>query len=106
MVYSDEQYRTTIKTNDIEQFLIGALDLKPISKLRFSKELSGALIIVTGILADSNGSYAFDSLDGVEEINLIEIDVPVKINQEIMDEILYIADAIANEFSWIIDLRE
>lgn len=105
IIYS-EQYKKTIKTNDIEQFLSGSLGFTKVDCLRFSKKISGEIVIITGILANSNGGYAFDTLDGVEEINLIEIDVPARTNQEIEDTILQVANAIANEYSWIIDLRE
>ncbi|ULO08524.1 hypothetical protein H1230_06875 [Paenibacillus sp. 19GGS1-52] len=105
MIYS-EQYRTTIKTNDIEQFLSQSLGLTKVDRLRFSKEICGELIRITGLIANLNGSYAFDTLDGIEEINLIEIDLPVRTNKEIENTILQITNEIAKEYNWIIDLRE
>lgn len=44
-----------------------------------------------------------NSLDGVEEINLIEIDIPEKINDDLEKVIFHIARAIAKEYSWVID---
>ncbi|MMZ69580.1 hypothetical protein D1872_324450 [compost metagenome] len=90
----------------MEEFLIGSLGLKRTSKLRFLREISGEIVRVTGILVNSDGSYSFNTLDDVEEINLIEIDVPAKLNQDITDAIIEIAETIANKFSWVIDLRE
>lgn len=54
---------------------------------------------MTGIMADVNGNYAFDNLDGVEEVNLIEIEVHDSIDEKIEDEITRIAFAIAAEYS-------
>lgn len=105
MIFS-EQYRTTIKTNDIEQFLSQSLGFTKVYSLRFTNEICGELIRITGLLANLNGSYAYDTLDGIEEINLIEIDVPTRINKEIEDTILQITNEIADEYNWIIDLRE
>ena len=106
MVYSDDQYQKTIQSFEIEQFCIIELGLIPISKLKFYKNIDGEEIIVTGILANSNGGYAFDTLDDVEEINLIEIDIPDKLTYEIEKEILDLSNAIASKFSWKVDLRE
>jgi hypothetical protein len=44
--------------------------------LIYSKEIGGEVIKIMGIFANSQGNYAFDSLDGIEEINLIEIAIP------------------------------
>ncbi|WP_214629724.1 hypothetical protein [Paenibacillus agaridevorans] len=74
--------------------------------MRFYKEICGELIRLTGIQANSDGNYAFDTLDGVENINLIEIDVPSRLDFETENEIVKIANIIAKEYSWIIDLRE
>jgi hypothetical protein len=64
--------------------------------------LNDGIIRVQGILANSNGSYAFDTLDGVEEINLIEIDIPDPLDPETEEYIMEIANSIAREFSWCI----
>lgn len=106
MIYSDEQYEKTIQTFEMEQFCIAELGLKPISKLRFHKNINGEEIMVTGIFANTNGGYAFDTLDNVEEINLVEIDIPDKLTDEMEKEILAVANAIAGRFSWKVDVRE
>ncbi|SEM07031.1 hypothetical protein [Paenibacillus sp. OK003] len=105
MIYSDEKYIKKIKTIEIEKFFIKTLEFNKISRLKFSKSINNELIIATGLLADSKGSYAFYNLDRIEEINLIEIDIPQEINIEIEESILEIANAIASKFSWIIDER-
>lgn len=105
MVHS-EQYKKTIKSNNIEQFLNGSHGFTKLDNLRFSKEISGEIILITGILANSNGFYVFNTLEEIEEINWIEIDVPLRSNQGIENTILQVANAIANKYSWIIDLRE
>ncbi len=106
MIYSDEGYRNSIKAIDFEQFMIRTLGFEQLTKLKLYKEIGGELVRFTGIQANSDGSYAFETLDGVEEINLIEIDLPERIDDEIESEILKIANTIANEYSWIIDLRD
>jgi len=52
MVFSDKQFRNTIKTRDIHQFLVRSLEFKTNSNLRFSKEISSEVIRVTGIYAN------------------------------------------------------
>jgi hypothetical protein len=105
-IYSDNHYEMKVKEEHIEQFLIKKLNFIQVSKMRFSIEINGELITATGILADSNGNYAFNSLDDLTEINLIEIDIPDRMNNDIEEEINNIANAIANEFSWLIEIRE
>ncbi|MDP5276186.1 hypothetical protein [Chengkuizengella axinellae] len=97
-------YSKTIRTEVLEEYLKFFLNFNKESSLRFSKIHSGELIRVTGILANSKGNYAFNSLDGIEEINLIEIDIPENINDELEKTILNIAKSIAKEYSWLIDL--
>lgn len=106
MLCSDATYSGKIKTDVFEKYLLMTLNLRKDSSLKFSKELNGQYIRITGILANSYGNYAFNTLDGVEEINLIEIDVPSFIDDEIEKEILRIAFAIAKEFSWDIYNRD
>lgn len=104
-IYSDPKYSRQIKTEVLEQYLISKLYFTKDSNLKFSKEMDGQFIRLTGIPANSKGNYAFNSLEGVEEINLIEIDIPTIINEDIERAISDIAEAIAKEFSWIIDAR-
>jgi hypothetical protein len=101
-LYSDDNYSGKINTEVIEEYLQTTLNLLKKSSLKFVKELDEVKIIVTGILADANGNYAFDTLDGINEINLIEIGVPDGIDKSIEDEILKIAFAIAKKFSWCV----
>ncbi|NGZ77713.1 hypothetical protein [Saccharibacillus alkalitolerans] len=105
MIYSDEKYTKKIKAIEIEKFFIEILEFNKISNLKFSKMINDELIIATGLLAESEGSYAFYTLEGIKEINLIEIDIPQKMNIEIEESILEIANAIASKFSWIVDER-
>lgn len=55
-----------------------------------------------GISADANGNYAFNFHEGVEKINLIEIEVPDSLDEKIEDEITKIAFAIAAEYLWCV----
>lgn len=104
-IYSDETYSTCIKTAVIEEFLVKTLEFKKDSNLRFRKNIYGRTIILTGIYANSKGNYAFNSLDGIEEINLIEIDIPDDLNEEVEEAISNIVMAIAKEYSWCVEER-
>lgn len=101
-LYSDDNYSGRIKTKVLEEYLLKTLNLRKESSLKFFRELNGVRIIMTGIMADADGNYAFDNLAGVEEVNLIEIEVPNGINKKIEDEITRIAFAIAEEYSWCV----
>lgn len=106
MIYSDAHYEATIPAREISQFLVDTLAFQKTSHLKFHKEIAGEIIRITGIQANSSGGYAFDSLEGVEEINLLEIDLPNHLSQELEDHVRATANRIASQFSWIIDLRE
>lgn len=96
-------YTKKIKSMVLERYLICNLGFTKTSHLKFCKEINGELVRLTGIPANLNGNYAFDTLEGVEEINLIEIDVPRYTDETIELEISGIAISITKEFSWIID---
>lgn len=98
-----EKYITKIKTKELEQYLCFNLCFSKDSNLKYFKEINGQLVRATGIPADTNGGYAFNSLDGIEEINLIKLDIPKYLDNTLERAILDIANAIANEFSWTID---
>ncbi|MNW44825.1 hypothetical protein D3C74_220720 [compost metagenome] len=101
-IHSDK-YMSKIKSEVVEQFLTSVLGFSKVSHLTFHKEVDGEIVKVTGILANPDGSYAFDTLDGTEEVNLIEIDVPIY-TDDILELILSsIATSITKEFSWVID---
>lgn len=101
-LYSDDNYSKRIKTEVLEGYLLKSLNLRKEGSLKFSKELNGIRIILTGIMADTDGNYAFDNLEGIEEVNLIEIEIPDNINKKIEDEITRIAFDIAGEYSWCV----
>ena len=103
---SDDSYSGRIKTELLERYMMSDLGYSKIRSLTFVREYNGEIIRVTGIPANSNGSYAFDTLDGVEEINLIEIDIPRLTNEEIEMEIFKNACSIAEEFSWSVYNRD
>ena len=71
--------------------------------MKFYKEIGGEVINITGIPANTQGNYAFNSLEGVEEISLIEIAIPWMINDNLEKSISDIVNAIVNEYSWIVD---
>ncbi|MGG4146885.1 hypothetical protein ABEW34_27615 [Paenibacillus algorifonticola] len=105
-VYSDQHYSKKIRTEVIEAFFVETLHFERTSRLKFSKMICGELVTAKGISANQNGNYAFDTLDDVKEINLIEIDIPQASTGQMEEEIEEIVYAIAKEFSWIVDLRE
>lgn len=95
-------YSLKIKSGVLENFII-YLGFKKVSHLEFIKEINGERIKITGILADLDCCYSFDALDGIEEINLIEIDLPLYIDDNLEQVISKLAIDIAKKFSWIID---
>ncbi|GGG00223.1 hypothetical protein GCM10010912_51380 [Paenibacillus albidus] len=101
-VHSND-YTKKIKSMVLEQYLTRNVGFTKISHLTFCKEINGKLVRLTGIPANPDGSYAFNTLNGIEEVNLIEIDVPRYIDDTIELAISGIASSIAKEFSWIID---
>ncbi|WP_426451955.1 hypothetical protein ACP26L_07715 [Paenibacillus sp. S-38] len=96
-------YTNKIRTDILENYLTRSLGFTKVSHLRFTKEVIGEVVNLTGIHANLNGSYAFNTLEGIEEVNLIEIDVPRYTNDIIEKTISEIAVQITKEFSWIID---
>ncbi|MCD9025050.1 hypothetical protein [Cohnella silvisoli] len=101
-IHSDT-YTQKIKVEVLEQYLTSNLGFAKVSYLTFLKDVNGELVKVTGIPANPNGSYDFITLEGIEEVNLVEIDVP-RYTDDILEQALSdIARAIAKEFSWIID---
>ncbi|SDW22047.1 hypothetical protein [Paenibacillus sp. CF384] len=101
-IHSDD-YTKKVKSKVLEQYLIHILEFEKASHLTFFKEIYGELIKIRGITSDNDGNYGFDTLEGIEEVNLIEIDFPNYINDILEQTIAAIATAIAKEFSWIID---
>jgi len=100
-IHSNE-YTKQIKSEVLEYFMHN-LGFTKVSHLKFTKEINGMIVEITGILANQDGSYAFNSLDGIEEINLIEIDLPRNVYGILERSVSEIAISIAKEFSWIID---
>lgn len=45
----------------------------------------------------------FFTLEGIEEVNVVEIDLPESVNKNLERVISDIAVAISNEFAWVID---
>ncbi|MCM3626257.1 hypothetical protein M3194_02600 [Paenibacillus glycanilyticus] len=101
-IHSDD-YTKKVKSKILEQYLVHILEFEKESHLTFSKEINGERIKIRGIPADNDGNYGFDTLEGIEEVNLIEIDLPKYIDDILEQTIAEIATAIAKEFSWIID---
>ncbi|MFB6362581.1 hypothetical protein ACFCP7_00790 [Paenibacillus elgii] len=81
-IYSDTLHSKYIRTEVLEKYLVSNLKFNKESNLMFFKEISGEIIKINGIPANSQGNYAYDSLEGVEKINLIEIAVPWKIEDD------------------------
>ncbi len=101
-LYSDDNYSRRIKTEVLEEYLLSTLHLRKEGSLRYYKEFNGVRIVITGFMADANGNYAFDTLNGVDEVNLIEIEVPGSIDEKIEEDITKIAFTIASEYSWCV----
>lgn len=96
-------YTKQIDSNVLEYYLTCNLGFTKVSHLRFIKEIYGEIVEITGIAAKPNGGYAFSTLEGIEEVNLIEIDLPRNINDILEESISEIANSIAKKFSWMID---
>lgn len=104
-IHSDK-FASFLKTDALDNFLLINMNCTKLSKLVFTKEVSGDSIIIRGIKANSQGNYAYDSLDEFSEVNLIEIDIPDNSDDALETEILKIAQKISNEFLWKIYLIE
>ncbi len=78
-IHSDD-YSKKLMSRKLEHYLINNLGFDKISHLTFHKELYGEPIKVRGIPADLDGSYAIETLEGIEEVNLFEIDLPRSIS--------------------------
>lgn len=102
-IYSDTLHSKYIRTVVFEKYLLSDLKFNKESNLKFFKEIGGEVLRINGIPANSQGNYAYDSLEGVEEINLIEIAVPWKITGDSEKKVIDIANDIAKQFSWMID---
>ncbi|MEK5033921.1 hypothetical protein MKY96_20885 [Paenibacillus sp. FSL R7-0302] len=75
-----------------------------IGPLSFSKAFHGAHIGVKGISANSDGSYAYYTLEGIEAVNLVEVILPAtKIDEPLERAITGLVMAIVDEFGWCID---
>lgn len=101
-IHSDD-YTKQIKSEVLEYYLTSNLGFIKVRHLKFIKEINGETVEITGIPANPNGGYAFNTLDGIEEVNLIEIDLPRYIDNILEHSISEIANLIAKEFSWMID---
>lgn len=97
-IHSDD-YSKKVKSKILEQYIISKLGFEKVSHLTFYKELHGERIRLRGIPARLDGNYAYDTLEGIEEVNLIEIDLPRSINDILEHAISKVAIAISNEFS-------
>lgn len=104
-IHSDK-FVSFIKTDALENFLLINMNCTKLSKLMFTKQLSGNSIVIRGIKANSQGNYAYDSPNEFSEVNLIEIDIPDNSDDALEAEILKIAQKISKEFLWKIDLNE
>ncbi|WP_116190827.1 hypothetical protein [Paenibacillus taihuensis] len=98
-----ENYTEKVQSKILENYLVNILGFQKVSHLTFCKALHGESIRLRGIPAGLNGNYAYDTLEGIEEVNLIEIDLPNYSNDIIETDISNVAIAISKELSWIID---
>ncbi|WP_339313187.1 hypothetical protein [Paenibacillus sp. FSL M7-0896] len=96
-------YAKTVRTEVLERFFISTMRFEKIGPLSFSKALHGAHIGVKGISANSDGSYAYYTLEGIEEVNLVEVILPVMMDKQLEHAITALAMAIVDEFHWCID---
>ncbi|CAH1226857.1 hypothetical protein PAECIP111891_06014 [Paenibacillus allorhizoplanae] len=101
-IHSDD-YTQKIKSEVLEHYLLSKFGFTKVGHLKFIKEINGETVEIMGIPANPNGGYAFNTLDGIEEVNLIEIDLPRYIDGNLEHSISEIAISIAKEFSWMID---
>lgn len=102
-ISSDATYSQRIKADVLEEYLTSVQKFSKESHLKFFKEIGGEKIKIMGIPADSHGNYGFNSLEGVIDINLIEIAVSWTLDDTFQEEISGIANAIAKQYYWIIE---
>ena len=100
------KFASFIKTDEIEKFFVLKLKCRKLCALIFTKELGKSSITIRGIHADPQGNYGYDSSDVLNEINLIEIDIPENIDISVETEIMKFAKKISKEFLWEIDLGD
>lgn len=96
-------YAKSVKTEVLEQFVIGILEFEQTGPLQFTKVLHGAHVGLKGIAANADGSYAYYTLEGIEAVNLVEVILPAMIDEPLERAITALAMAIAGEFNWCID---
>lgn len=96
-------YAKTVRTEVLERFFISSMGFDKICPLSFSKAFHGTHIGVKGISANSDGSYAYYTLEGIEAVNLVEVMLPAMIDEQLEHAITALAMAIADEFGWCID---
>ncbi|WP_271754791.1 hypothetical protein [Cohnella sp. JJ-181] len=98
-----QSYREKIQSKELDHFLTFKMGFNKSSHLRYSTEVDGQLISITGIFANQDGNYAYSTLDEASEVNLVEINVPSNSNSVLEEAISEIAMAIAQQFLWLID---
>ncbi|MEK4854209.1 hypothetical protein NST04_30535 [Paenibacillus sp. FSL H7-0756] len=97
-------YATSVKTEVLERFVVQTLGFEKTGPLQFSKALYGAHVGLKGIAANPDGSYAYYTLEGVEEVNLVEVILPTtKIDAPLERAITGLVMAIVDEYGWCID---
>lgn len=98
-------YAKSVKTEVLERFVVGTLGFEQTGPLQFTKALHvhGAHVGLKGIAANADGSYAYYTLEGIEEVNLIEVILPAMIDEPLERAITGLVMAIVDEFHWCID---
>lgn len=99
-------YAKTVRTEVLERFVVGTLGFEQTGPLQFTKTLHshGAHVGLKGIAANADGSYAYYTLEGVEEVNLVEVILPATMIDEPLERaITGLVMAIVDEFGWCID---
>ncbi|MEK3834206.1 MULTISPECIES: hypothetical protein [unclassified Paenibacillus] len=96
-------YAKTVRTEVLVRFIVQTLGFEQTGPLQFSKRLHGTHVGLKGISANSDGSYAYYTLEGIEEVNLVEVILPAMMDEQLEHAITGLAMAIADEFGWCID---
>ncbi|WP_340022015.1 hypothetical protein MHI24_23920 [Paenibacillus sp. FSL K6-1096] len=96
-------YAKTVRTEVLERFVVQNLGFEQTGPLQFTKALDGAHVGLKGIAANADGSYAYYTLEGVEEVNLVEVILPAMIDEPLEGAITGLVMAIVDEFHWCID---
>ncbi len=105
-IRKDKKYSQKIQVSEMVSISQSVLGLKKIGNVSFLKEVGKYKINIIGILANSDGNYAYNDNYEFSEINLIEINIPQGAEDEHAQEILSLAKSFALPLNWEVEDHE